>query len=36
MIDFKIPAPRGIRRTRPTLRADVHATEASAALSAQV
>lgn len=36
MIDFKIPAPRGIRRTRLTLRADVHATEALTALNAQV
>jgi hypothetical protein len=35
MIDFKIPAPRGIRRTRPTAGADVHATEAPAALNAQ-
>jgi len=35
MIDFKIPAPRGIRRTWPTARADVQATEALAALNAQ-
>lgn len=36
MIDFNIPAPRGIRRTRPMARADVQAAEASAALNAQV